>query len=98
VVANIVGISVVFKPANNNIKANSKKQSLSLLKEYALRAHFKVATRVDQKLIKKKEVSPISSHPKKNIIRLPALTKKIILSINEFKNNKRRSTKGSYLK
>jgi hypothetical protein len=76
----------------------SIKKSLILLKEKALKAAFKVPTLVTQKLIKKKDVKPINSQPKNNIIKLPEETKKIILIIKEHKNNKNLSTKGSYLK
>lgn len=76
----------------------NKKRSLVLLKEYALNAAFNVPTLVDQKLIKKKEVSPIISQPKKRFIKLPADTRNTILIINMFKNNTSLSTKGSYLK
>lgn len=76
------------------IKIN-KKKSLNLLKENALNDDFNVAVLVVQKLIKKKEVNPISSQPKKSIIKLPEDTKKIILIINDNKNNKNLSTKGS---
>jgi hypothetical protein len=63
-----------------------------------LNADFKVAVLVVQKLIKQKDVKPINSHPKNNIIVLPDDTKKIILTTNESKKSKNLSTKGSYLK
>jgi hypothetical protein len=53
---------------------------------------------VTQKLIKKKDVNPISSQPKNNIIKFPEETKSNILIIKEQINNKNLSTKGSYLK
>lgn len=74
------------------------KKSLTLLNEKALKAAFKVPIRVTQKLIKKKDVSPINSQPKKSMITFPEETKKSILNIKEHKNNKNLSTKGSYLK
>ena len=76
----------------------SIKKSLILLKEKALNAAFNVPTRVTQKLIKKNDVRPINSQPKKIIIKLPEETKKIILIIKEHKNNINLSTNGSYLK
>jgi len=76
----------------------NRKKSLTLLNVNALNADFNVAVLVVQKLIKKKDVSPISSHPKNNIIVLPEETKKSILTTKDSKNNKKRSTKGSYLK
>lgn len=76
----------------------NRNKSLVLLKEYALKAAFRVPTLVDQKLIKKKEVKPIISQPKNNIIKFPEETKKTMLIINEFRNKTNLSTKGSYLK
>ena len=64
----------------------------------ALNADFKVAALVVQKLIKQKEVNPINSQPKNNIMVFPDVTKKIILITNERINNKNLSTRGSYLK
>jgi hypothetical protein len=69
-----------------------------LLKTYALNPAFSVDILVTQKLIKKKDVKPIISHPKNNIIKLLEVTKKTILITKEFKNNKNLSTNGSYLK
>jgi hypothetical protein len=69
-----------------------------LLNVKALNADFRVAAFVVQKLIKQKEVKPISSHPKNNIMVLPEVTKKIILMTNDSINNKNLSTRGSYLK
>jgi len=83
---------------NIKIIAINKKTSLILLKEYALNAAFSVPTLADQKLINKNEVKPINSQPRKRIIKLPHVTKKAILIINEFKNKTNLSTKGSYLK
>ena len=51
-----------------------------------------------QKLISRNDVRPINSHPKNNIIKLLAETSTNMLIINDAKNNKKRSTKGSYLK
>ena len=76
----------------------NRKTSLTLLKEYALKAAFRVPTLADQKLISKNDVKPIISHPKNNIIKLPHDTKNAILIINKFKNKTKRSTRGSYLK
>jgi hypothetical protein len=76
----------------------SKKKSLILLKENALKAAFSVPMRDTQKLISRNDVRPINSHPKNNIIRLLAETSTNMLIINDAKNNKKRSTKGSYLK
>lgn len=82
----VLKISIIIK---------NKNRSLVLLNEYALKAAFKVPTRVDQKLIKKKDVNPIISHPKNKIIKFPDETKKTILIMNEFKNNTNLSTNGS---
>jgi len=74
------------------------KKSLTLLNVNALNADFKVAALVVQKLIKQKDVKPISSQPKNSIMVLPDATKKIILITNDNINSKNLSTKGSYLK
>jgi hypothetical protein len=74
------------------------KKSLNLLKENALNADFNVATFVVQKLIRQKEVNPINSQPKNNIIVFPDETKKIMLITNDRIKSKNLSTKGSYLK
>jgi hypothetical protein len=76
----------------------NRNRSLVLLNEYALNAALSVPTREDQKLIKKKDVKPIISHPKNKLIRLPEETKKTMLIINIFKKRTNLSTKGSYLK
>jgi hypothetical protein len=74
------------------------KKSLTLLNVNALNADFKVAALVVQKLIKQKDVKPISSQPRNSIMVLPDATKKIILTTNDNINSKNLSTKGSYLK
>jgi hypothetical protein len=74
------------------------KKSLTLLKVNALNADFKVDAFVVQKLIKQKEVSPINSQPKNNIMVFPEETKNNILTTKDNKNNKNLSTSGSYLK
>lgn len=79
-------------------KKINKKKSLTLLNVNALNADFKVAVLVVQKLIKKKDVRPINSHPKNNIIVFPEDTKKSILTTKDNRNNKNLSTNGSYLK
>jgi hypothetical protein len=79
------------------IKKN-KKKSLILFKTYALKPALSVATRVVQKLIKKKELKPINSQPKKSITKLLDITKKIILITKKFIKSKNLSTNGSYLK
>ena len=82
---------------NNTIPIN-KKKSLILLKENALKAAFSVPIRDTQKLINKNDVKPINSQPKNSIIKLLADTNINILIINDAKNSKKRSTRGSYLK
>jgi hypothetical protein len=69
-----------------------------LLNENALKAAFNVLTLLTQKLIKKKDVKPIISHPKKSIIILPDETKNNMLIIKEHRKSKNLSTNGSYLK
>jgi hypothetical protein len=83
------------KTSNTDI---SKEASLNLLKTNALNADFNVDILVDQKLIKKKDVKPISSQPKNKTKKLPLVTKHIILITKEFINNVNLSTLGSYLK
>lgn len=73
-------------------------KSLTLLKENALKAALNVLDLVTQKLIRKKEVKPINSHPKNSIIKLPENTKNTILTINKLNKIINLSTKGSYLK
>lgn len=72
--------------------------SLNLLKEKALKADFRVEDRSPQKLIKKKDVRPISSQPKKKTTKFPELTRTIMLAMKAFINEMRRLTWGSYLK
>lgn len=86
-----------IKKKTNNIDIN-KDASLNLLKTKALNADFKVETLVDQKLIKKNEVKPISSQPRNKTKKLPLVTKHIILITKQFINKVNLSTLGSYLK
>lgn len=72
--------------------------SLNLLKEKALKADLRVEERSPQKLIKKNDVRPISSHPKKKTTRFPELTSTTILAMNAFMREMSRLTWGSYLK
>jgi hypothetical protein len=83
---------------NIRIIEKNKNKSLNLLKEKALKADLKVPIRRAQKLIKKKDVIPIISHPKNKLTKLPDETKKTMLIINKFKKTSNLSTKGSYLK
>ncbi len=73
-------------------------KSLILLKIKALNAALSVLILVDQKLIRKKDVRPISSHPRNKTNRLPPRTKMHILIINKLINKNNRSTCGSYRK
>lgn len=66
------------------IKKLSSKTSLNLLKEKALKADFKTPRLSVQKLISKKDVSPINSQPKNKVKPFSAKTKIIILKINQF--------------
>lgn len=78
---------------------NIKKQaSLNLLNVKALKAAFRVPTRVTQKLIKTNDEIPISSQPKNITIKLPDTKKIIILITKKFKKKSKRSTLGSPLK
>ena len=87
-----------FIQKKTNIIAINNDTSLNLLNVKALKADFKVDILVDQKLIKKKEVKPINSHPKNKTKKLPLVTKQIILITKQFINNINLSTLGSYLK
>lgn len=87
-----------LKIANIKSKLISTAASLTLLKANALNADLKVPARSLQKFIKKKEVSPIISQPKKNTTKLPALTKIIILNTNAFIKEINLQMYGSYLK
>jgi len=80
------------------IKKIKIKKSLTLLKVNALNADFNVVVFVTQKLIRKKDVKPINSQPKNNIMVLPADNRNTMLTTKDNKNNKNRSVRGSYLK
>ena len=54
---------IITKPHNNN-------KSLTKLNENALKLDFRVDLLDDQKLIKKNDVNPISSHPKNKVKKL----------------------------
>lgn len=82
------------KKKTNNIDI-SNDASLNLLKTKALNADFNVDILVDQKLIKKKDVKPISSQPKNKTKKLPHVTKQIILMTKQFINKINLSTLGS---
>lgn len=73
-------------------------KSLTLLNVYALKADLRVPTRVAQKLIRRKEVRPISSQPINSSAKFPANTRRTILITKELINRIKRSTFGSYLK
>lgn len=81
------------------IKRNRIRQkSLTLLNEKALNADFKVGLLLVQKLIKKKDVSPISSQPTISKIILSDITSNIMLNENHPKRIVNLSTFGSFLK
>ena len=69
-------ISVELKTTYVEIIKKNKKKSLTLLKENALKADFSVAVLLVQKFIKKKDVKPINSQPKNNIIVLPGQSRR----------------------
>lgn len=91
---------ILDSPINSkfNIINISIPKSLILLNKKALKAAFNVLIFVDQKFIKKNDVNPINSHPKKRTNKLPPNTNIHILIINKFMNKNKRSTWGSYLK
>ena len=94
----IYKISVVPNTKNKNTNATNKHISLIKLKLKALKLDFKVARRVDQKLIKKKEVSPINSHPKNNVKKLLLKIRRLILAIKLFNQNVKEASSASFLK
>ena len=81
-----------------NINAAKIKLSLTLLKTNALSADFNVFNLAPQKLIKKKDVTPISSQPRNSTIKLPDKTSKTILLTNKSNKVTSLSILGSYLK
>ena len=91
-------MSVSYINPKDKIINKKSQKSLTLLKVNALKAALRVPIFVTQKFIKRNDVSPISSHPKNSITKLPEDTKKIILIINNSKNKINLSTSGSYLK
>lgn len=91
----ILSILYVFHNKQNEI---IKKISLILLKKNALKLQLKVVNLNFQKLINKKEVKPISSHPIINVKKLLPRTKKIIEIINQFINKTNSSPRSSNLK
>ena len=70
-------------------------KSLILLNINALKAAFNVDIFVDQKLIKKNDVKPISSQPRNKTNKLPPTTNIHILIIKRLMNKKSLSTCGS---
>jgi hypothetical protein len=81
-----------------NIINIKRPRSLILLKINALNAALSVLIFVDQKLIRKNDVSPISSHPKNKTNKFPPKTSMHILIINKLINKNNLSTCGSYRK
>jgi hypothetical protein len=79
-------------------KQMNKKKSLTLLNKKALKAALTVPIRVDQKLIKKKEVIPTSSHPRYNTAKFKAKTIITMLITKRLINKINLLTFGSYLK
>jgi hypothetical protein len=73
-------------------KKENKKTSLTLLKKKALKLDLTVPRLVLQKLIRKKDDKPIDSQPKNNVNKLLLKTSIIILKINQFINNVKRSS------
>ena len=79
-------------------KAINMNRSLTLLKVNALKLHPNVVILNFQKLINKKEVSPISSQPKISVKKLFPQTKLIIDKINQFISRINSSSRSSNLK
>ena len=74
------------------------KRSLNLLNENALKLQPKVIALNFQKLINKKDVKPINSHPKISVKKLLPQTSIIIDIINQLINSINSSSLSSYLK
>ena len=72
--------------------------SLTKLKAKALKLDLITPLRLFQKLIKKKDVKPISSQPRKIVKKLPPKTRIIILKIKKFNQHKKFDSSGSPLK
>ena len=79
-------------------KKENKKTSLILLKKKALKLDLTVPRLVLQKLIRKKDDNPIDSQPKNSVNKLLLKTSIIMLKINQFINNVKRSSCASYFK
>ena len=76
-----------------NILSNINKLNVN-----ALKLDFKVLRFGCQKLIKKKEARPISSHPKNKVKKLFASTKQLIPPINIFNQKIKKNSFPSFLK
>lgn len=72
--------------------------SLTKLKAKALKLDLITPLRLFQKLIKKKDVKPISSQPRKIVKKLPPKTRIIILKIKKFNQHKKFDSSASPLK
>ena len=72
--------------------------SLTKLNVIALKLDLTTPLLVCQKFIKKKDDKPINSQPKKIVKKFPENTRVIILSTNEFNQNKNRLSSPSPLK
>jgi len=72
--------------------------SLTKLKAKALKLDLITPLRLFQKLIKKKDVKPISSQPRKIVKKLPPKTRIIILKIKKFNQHKKFDWSASPLK
>ena len=94
----IYKISVVPNIKNKNINPTNKHISLIRLKLKALKLDFKVARRVYQKLIKKKDVNPINSQPKNNVKKLLLKIRRLILAIKLFNQSVKDASSASFLK
>jgi len=95
---NSVSMLLILYIFHNIAKPVIKKISLILLKVKALKLQAKVVVLNFQKLINKKDVSPINSHPKIKLKKLLLITKNIIEKINQLISKINSSNLSSYLK
>ena len=93
-----VSISFTLYVFHKIQKANIKNKSLNLLKANAFKLQVRVVDLNFQKLISKKEVNPISSHPNIKVKKLFPDTKIIIDNTNQLISNVNSSALSSYLK
>lgn len=76
---------MVLKLKKRRKKLADKKKSPTLLTTMAFIADLLASTHVNQKLINKKEQTPIASQPKNNCIKFSLVTRTIMENVNNVK-------------